>query len=137
VKINLKKASLQRIYEFGLRHGRMQGERSMIGGGCAMRGDNGLKCVVGAMIDDELARRCDADSSATDHVWSYPVSNVPEWHAIIGKNERKYKLLTAMQKAHDGATDDDEFLADFNASMANVAREFDLLYKDPGVTLRA
>jgi hypothetical protein len=60
--INLKKSSLQRIFEFGLKHVRAQGKPSMLRFTCAMRGEDDTMCVVGSMINDELARR------ATSHM---------------------------------------------------------------------
>jgi hypothetical protein len=133
--INLKKASLQRIFEFGLRHGRKQGKRCVTeAGACAMRGLNGTACIVGSMIDDELASLCDNAC-----IGAGPSTDTPEWAELIGKGrkaEQKAYLLREMQHAHDSASDS-FFLGDFERSMLKVASDFGLTYKEPGVTLRA
>jgi hypothetical protein len=133
--INLKKSSLQRIFEFGLKHVRAQGKPAMARGSCAMRGEEGTMCVVGSMISDELARRCDLAMESPEKVLSSPAKIVPEWFALIGKNPQKYTLLADMQNAHDGAEADD-FLADFESRMQKVAGNFGLTYKAPGASLR-
>jgi hypothetical protein len=131
--INLKKASLQRIFEFGLRHGREQAGVCLSNGACRMRGDNGFKCIVGAMIEDRLAAICDDPDS---NVPSCPDQDSDEWFALIGKNESKYRLLSALQRAHDRTVGQD-FLPDFEDRMQKVATEFNLIYKPPGSSLRA
>jgi hypothetical protein len=133
--INLKKSSLQRIFEFGLKHVRAQGVPSTYGATCKMRGPDGTKCVVGSMINDELARRCDLDMEHDEKVPSEPDQDVSEWRALIGKNEKKYGLLSAMQTAHDVAAHND-FLPEFERRMESVAKGFDLTYKAPGASLR-
>jgi hypothetical protein len=136
--INLKKASLQRIFEFGLRHGRKQGKQCVNSEGvCKMRGPNGMACIVGSMIDDELARRCD-DGESDDHVVSSPDVKYAPWVEVIGKGrlaERKAELLCSMQSAHDDAYCD--FSSEFEDRMATVANDYGLIYKPVGVTLRA
>jgi hypothetical protein len=139
MSINLKKASLQRIFEYGLKHGRQQGERSMREGNCAMRGEDGLMCVVGAMIDDELANTCDewvlGDSSYKAYVPSAPTISNSRWALLLGKNERKADLLCEMQRAHDLA--DRDFPVEFENNMRGVAARFGLRYAEPGITLRS
>jgi hypothetical protein len=68
-----------------------------------------------------------------------PNRDVPEWFALIGKNEKKYALLAAMQNAHDndgrhfGPT---RLPPGFESRMEKVAGLFGLTYKAPGASLR-
>jgi hypothetical protein len=97
--INLKKSSLQRIFEFGLKHVRAQGKPALYKGSCAMRGEEGTMCVVGSMINDELAKPCATSQwSTATKVLSIAERTVPEWFSLIGKNPQKYTLLAEMQK---------------------------------------
>jgi hypothetical protein len=140
--INLKKASLQRIFEFGLRHIRKQGRPSFAADTrtCMMRGPEGTACVVGSMIDDKMAHQCDHG-----RYLSGPSTDTHEWVEVLGKGrkaETKAQLLREMQGAHDDAacdyTDDLEgFRAYFETRMREVAENFTLTYKPVGVTLRA
>jgi hypothetical protein len=132
--INLKKSSLQRIYEFGLRHIRKQGAAAYDGGSCCMRTPGGLSCVVGSMIDDDLAARCDEGD-----VPSGPVLERDEWRALIGNGRQasvKAELLRSMQRAHDLHADYADFLDRFEKQMMACARDFNLKYAPPGATLR-
>jgi hypothetical protein len=134
---DIKAASLQAIFDFAVAHVRKQGKPSLLcdlnGGGCAMRGDGGAMCVVGAMIDDDLAEQCDGTSGG--HIPSAPDSSCPEWRERVGDDGNKYTLLGELQRAHDGASSDGlgyAFLASFERSVEQTARRFKLTYTAPG-----
>lgn len=129
--INLKKASLQRVFEFGLKAIRKQGRPAMSGNTCVYRSHNGDKCIVGHMISDE---------QIAEHgiVNTRPVSMQEDaFKKLVGKNVKKLGLLKAMQAAHDDPLHDAKFLYFFEESMKRVAENFELTYKAPGTTLRA
>jgi hypothetical protein len=129
MSINLKKSSLQRIYEFGLRHIRKQGALAAQGGMCVYRTGDGRKCVVGGMLTDEQLAAHGIGNS--DSVQVHRAKFAP----LVGKNKRKLDLLEAMQGAHDSAAADDELPA-FERHMQKVALAFGLTYAPPGTTLR-
>ena len=51
--LNIKKSSLQRIYEYTLKFIRKQGVPAIDSRGCVYEACDGTKCAVGAMLTDE------------------------------------------------------------------------------------
>lgn len=144
--LNIKKSSLQRIFEFALKHVRKQGRPAMTGSGCGYRDhqDDGtvLMCAVGAMLTDEQIATFGIENDA-----GVNEESAGAFRAYIG-NERKVNLLRSVQRAHDNAAWSGEiaapsgvvsygpFLTGFEVRMKSVALEFGLKYAPPGVTLR-
>jgi hypothetical protein len=129
MSINLKKSSLQRIYEFGLRHIRKQGCLALQNSTCVYRTNDGCKCIVGGMLTDEqLALHGIGNAESVSQ-------HREKFAPIVGRNVRKLDLLVAMQQAQDRA-DSDDGLASFEARIRDVAEAFNLKYAPPGVTLR-
>jgi hypothetical protein len=50
---NLKDSTAQEVFEFVAQHLLNQNQRCMNNGKCAYRGEDGLKCAVGAIIADD------------------------------------------------------------------------------------
>jgi hypothetical protein len=70
-----------------------QGKQSLkADGNCAYRGDGGLKCAVGFMIDDETAKSWDNVGCISDVC---KIEDVPDW---VSDN---IDLLDEIQSAHD------------------------------------
>lgn len=143
MSLNIRKSSLQRIYEFALRHRRKQQRPGTIAENstaCAYRGPNGLKCAVGAMLTDEQMQEYGIDNKAS-------VTDGAEeaFKKLIGADRtgKKFKLLSEIQMAHDRATVDyraggsTAFMAQIERKFEQVAQQFGLTYKAPGTTLRA
>ena len=133
--LNLKKSSLQRIYEYALKHIRKQGKPAVIspGGTCVYRAEDGCVCAVGAMLTDEQIatqgiRNDQAVSTARE-----------KFSPLIGADRtgKKMDLLVALQRAHDASSRAGDFLSVFEAKMQKVADEFGLKYGPPGTPLRA
>jgi hypothetical protein len=51
---NIKLYSLQAVFDYVAEHLLRQGEPAMTGNGCAYRGEGGLQCAVGFLIDDRM-----------------------------------------------------------------------------------
>jgi hypothetical protein len=121
--INLKTASLQEIFDYGLAHVRKQRQKCVDKSGhCRMRGIDGTMCVVGSMIDDELAKRAD-----DGNIGSCPDENESLWREVIGDDHAKYVLLHDMQQAHDQADtayDDPDFMQGFERRMRGIPCKF-------------
>jgi hypothetical protein len=133
--INLKKATLQRIYEFALRHMRKQGKPSMSPETmtCLYRGPDGTKCVAGAMFSDEDMKKLNIEEGT-----SLDQSSTLE---AVSKayGERKANLLRRLQECHDipAHDDKDRYMANVETLFKAAANDFGLTYKPPGAILRA
>lgn len=130
--LNLKKSSLQRIYEYALKHVRKQGKPAMNGNGCVYRACDGSQCAVGALLTDEQIATAGIGNGNS-------VAGHPEkFKALIGADRtgEKLRLLKALQGAHDNANHGEDFLRDFEWAMQDTAKKFGLRYAEPGVTLR-
>jgi hypothetical protein len=141
--INLKKATLQRIFEFGLRHIRKQGgpslkvvrdsDGSVASNACMYRGPEGVKCVVGAMLTD-------AQLAEIGLVEGNSLAEGTEGHAKMLKfigSEKKLGLLRRMQAAHDMHASSPIFMGLFEDGMRECAAYYKLTYKPVGTILRA
>lgn len=130
-RINLRKASLQRIFEFALRHIREQGRGALnTSGACVYRAQDGAKCAVGAMLSDEDMALFGISEGIT-------VVNYRARFKAIVPARRKLDLLQSLQEAHDSYASSTNFLPLFETRMKDVAAAYGLKYKPPGTTLRA
>ena len=144
MSLNIKKASLQRIFEFALKHVRKQGKPGMDttpAGNivCAYQTEDDLKCVVGAMLTPEqLAEAVRLKIGVVGEHREF-------FDPIVGADRtgKKMRLMKALQMAHDNAATDTRheramFLTSFEGYMQDVAAEFGLHYEPPGgKTLRS
>jgi hypothetical protein len=130
--INLKKSSLQRVFEFVLKALRKQGKPSMTESmsSCVYRGPNGERCAAGIVMPDDMAE-------ANNHA---AIGAVPGAKEFFGK---KYDLVRDLQlNMHDLAAfamrdKGADFLDQLEFHAAKVAKKHGLIYKAPGTTLRA
>ena len=131
--LNIKKSSLQRIFEYGLKAIRKQGKAAVHGNSCVYEAADGTCCIVGHMLAGETR----AAAMAQDIGSLRSANGKAFFEPIVGKSEKKkYEMLKAMQYAHDSASSGPDFLIRFEVSMQRVAEEFGLKYAPPGVTLR-
>lgn len=140
--INLKKSSLQRIYEFGLKAMRKQGvPGAKPGGACDYLIDgSGHRCVAGHMLTDEQVK--EAKEKDLGSIKGSPRA-IEFFSALVGADRtgKKLNLMAAMQSAHDKAAwvfsnRGRPFLDEFEDNMQQVASDFALRYGAPGTTLR-
>lgn len=89
---------------------------------CRYRGEKGLKCAVGHLIDDEYYNTNLENEDATNHDVIIAVSN--SIGRPLTKGERR--LLDALQHAHDGSADNEEFIYEFKERIYEVALAFNL-----------
>lgn len=96
-----------------------QGEPSTFGGICRYRAPNGHKCAVGHIIPDSIYRQDMEGATLT---------------GIVNKNLGLtcYHLLLDLQKAHDGAGDNEYFVIDFTNRAKNIALTYGLKFNHGG-----
>jgi hypothetical protein len=141
VAINLKKSSLQRIFEYGVKAIRKQAApgAARAGFGCDYLTDDGKKCIAGHMLTDEQLSSIKARGLGSI---GYNDEAKAFFKELIGadRSGKKLELLQRLQEQHDGAngnaTSDEDFLDKFEDSMARVAEPFGLKYTPPGVVMR-
>lgn len=99
---------------------REQGKRSVDWiGGCAYRGNGGLKCAAGWCIDDSEYR---------DHLENHVASETGVRQAIE-RSGWDFRVAEDMQGIHDG------WLVDsWESGFAEVARRHELTYREPAAT---
>lgn len=157
--LNIKKSSLQRIYEYALKGIRKQGRFGFHAGSnsCVYQTADGACCAVGLMLTPE--QRSLAMSTGVGSVNGIEKS-ISFFEPIVGgledryaaarwypgsdfdrplpKKDHKWALLQALQKAHDAAAikDGADKLDAFELNMQKVAAQFDLRYTEPGVAMR-
>lgn len=96
-------------------------------GGCKYRGPSGLKCAIGHMIPDDLAKAWDdRTNSSILHIRDTPKFPVPDF---LKENRT---LASEIQQAHDygGDYDHSEFVKGFKERMAQVAKDYKLTIPD-------
>lgn len=98
--------TLQEIFDKSVGQIIKQGVLSRKANGmCAYRGDGGMKCAVGALMDDETAEEADAlDPEYGADIWS-----VVEAGLLKGFDRDELTLMYDLQDAHDGAFDISSF----------------------------
>lgn len=109
----------QEIFNHVVKHLRKQGKKSFLSGSagvCAYRGDGGLQCAVGCLInDDEYDRN---------------IESLPASKAIrLLKIYRLYsfeRLLTELQNVHDYTP-----VSDWENTLKRVGEEFGLTMPSP------
>lgn len=73
---------------------------------CAYRGDGGMMCAVGALMDDETAEAADA----LDPVNGADIWKVVDAGLLKGFDSEELELLVELQREHDYASDVDCFV---------------------------
>lgn len=137
MSLNVKKSSIQRIFEYGLKAIRKQGSPAMEGYACKYLDSIGRKCVVGQMLTEEQQAAVMAAGigsiDGTDESRKFFVS---AFDIKVGR--KKWDLLMDMQSAHDSAARENfqNFLEAFEAGMQHVGRKHGLRYRPPVETLR-
>jgi hypothetical protein len=135
MSIDLKTASLQEIFDYGLAAIRKQGKRSANIHGCQYKTEDGLKCIVGHMLTDEqaswaaLLRIGGVINTARLYVHRFfvPILETEEIND-------KARLLQSMQGAHDidaSTLKEKDYMAAFEKEMEQVASHFKLNYSKP------
>ena len=79
---------------------------SLANGTCAYRGDGGMKCAVGALMDDETAEAADA----LDPVNGSDIWKVSDAGLLKGFDSEELELLAELQGQHDCAFHVDSFV---------------------------
>lgn len=90
----------QRIYEKVARHLLKQKAQSIANGGCAYRGENGLKCAIGCLIPDRLYR----PEFDTEQFSVWDLMQQPELSRLWKTNDESQvdaSFLTKLQSIHD------------------------------------
>ena len=102
----------QEIFDKVWAHIIAQGVPSMNGEGrCLYRGPNGTKCAAGIFLPDDA------------RVWEgFPWDELP--HGELGTPDND--IIQDLQYCHDGASDTDDFLADFKRRARKVAAEYNV-----------
>ena len=100
-----------------------QGQKSVKNKGhsvCAYRGLNGIKCGIGHLIPDDLAKAWDQSSNS-----AILLIQATKEHPIPDFIQQNKLLASAIQAAHDNSAMID-FIEDFKDRMAAVAKDFKL-----------
>ena len=104
-----------------------QGQKSNTPNGCKYRGPSGLKCAIGHMIPDDLAKAWDdRTNSSITQIRATPKYPIPDF---LKENR---KLAADIQSAHDLADDytSSDFVRTFKRRMAQVAKDYKLTIPD-------
>lgn len=124
-----RKAVRQRLFDISLNHIRAQGAPSMNGTRCAYRSVSGRRCAAEPFI---LAYDYEMEAKS--------------WRSLCFRfrdkvDQNAYEnigLVSMLQNAHDeaavsfSATEDQEpFMAGYERRMKLVAKQFDLVYREP------
>ena len=92
--------TLQEIFDISAGQIIKQGGLSKKANGtCAYRGDGGMMCAVGALMDDETAEAADA----LDPVNGSDIWKVSDAGLLKGFDSEELELLAELQGEHDGA----------------------------------
>lgn len=105
------------LFNQGRRSMRLTSRRGMFF--CAYRGNNGLKCAVGALISDEIYNP-DMDIGYGNDIFSIiRLFNLPDWF------RRNDLLLKDLQNVHDNEFnwENDDIM---KSALSEVARKFEL-----------
>lgn len=98
-----------------------QGRPGMDKLNCKYRGEGGLKCAVGFLLEDEIAIKLDSCEMPSVCDWTHGMfEEVPPY---FWENR---ELLGALQKAHDDNWPSHSFVKDFKNSAREVAVSFGL-----------
>lgn len=124
----------QQAFDKMVAHLAQQGRRCMKGNRCAYRGNDGTKCVVGAMISDGIAEHL--DEMTTDQ--PNAVGDADVWRMVVEElaledlpDERARLFYQEMQNVHD--TSDD--LGEVNTGLQRIAKIYGLSAESaPSVT---
>lgn len=99
--------TLQEIFDISVGQIIKQGGLSKKANGmCAYRGDGGMMCAVGALMDDETAEAADA----LDPEFGADIGNVVYAGLLEGFDHDELELMADLQDAHDVALDVDFFV---------------------------
>lgn len=99
--------TLQEIFDTSVGQIIKQGGLSKKANGmCAYRGDGGMMCAVGALMDDEIAEADDA----LDPEYGADVGKVVDAGLLKGFDSEEIDLMIKLQDSHDGAYNVDSFL---------------------------
>lgn len=89
---------------------------------CSYRGENGAKCLIGALIPDELYDKCFEDKDAGHIAYEYLTGLIPsdmnressDHRAIpgIGFKKQGIEFLNTLQSCHDSADKPESFHED-------------------------
>lgn len=94
--------TLQEIFDISVGQIIKQGGLSKKANGmCAYRGDGGMMCAVGALMDDETAEAADA----LDPLYGADVGKVVDAGLLKGFDSEELNLMVELQDAHDGVFD--------------------------------
>lgn len=124
----MKYNSRQEVFDAVVAHAESMNERSIVGDTCVYRGDNGSKCLVGALIEDQdYDPRMDCDGSEGE---GSSVSSL-EKRGLLPEYLLEYvDLLTGCQVTHDDIWDHEEenFKPVMIENLKYVALRFNLQY---------
>lgn len=90
----LEEVTAQEVFNQVARHLLTQKKRSMIGGACAYRGDNGTMCAAGCLMSDEEAQNINNSVE----------SNTVPWIALVDEKvvtKKHFDLISQLQYIHD------------------------------------
>jgi hypothetical protein len=119
---NLHEHTAQEVFDFVCLKVLEQGKPSYRGGACAYRGEDGLKCAVGHLIeDDAFAAELDKRTLGV----AVGMFNTEDFERLGWRGPAHLKLLSELQVAHDCAGDH-EFVSGFSGAARDIARKFHL-----------
>jgi hypothetical protein len=99
---------------------RKQKKKSIKDNLCLYRGDDGMKCGIGCLIPDDLYK---------SSFEGQPVKGFPEeilTRLGVVPNGVELAFLTHLQRCHDRSSNTDNFMAEFEKHMKNLAEVWEI-----------
>lgn len=132
--------TLQEIYTKGLFHIRAQGGPSTnkFGNGCLYRNQDGLSCIIGCMIPDDMY--LEGFDSATDSAVGSLIQKSEKFRKALGfsgidvDDADMSSFLVGLQRCHDDMTsfiNSYTRMSVFEEKMIKLAEKYNLEYTEP------